>query len=337
MKIKNKLFLLVIVISTGIVSCKKDTITKTPASSTSPVPITNWAAMQAFFSSNNIVTQTYVVNASAGGSFTSPQGTTITIPANIFLTQANVPVTGNVTIQFKDAYKKSDIFFANMLTQLSNDAPFKSGGEFFIKAIQNNEGLILAPGKKIDVSQSASLTGGINTSLQQQAFIGKDSLIYPTNCTICPDYIINDPIWSVANIDSAKTVAQNYIFSLHQFNSPVDSGSWCTTGNASFFASYPQTTLNLTAQDSVSTYSTQVFLVFKNQTTVVQVGAYGYENFKYTNAPQGLQCTIVALGFKNGNTYSAFVPITIGANQTVPFTLSQTTTSAFVTQLRALD
>jgi hypothetical protein len=337
MKTTSKLFLFVTVISVGIVSCKKDNITKAPVSPVYPIPVTNDAAMKAFFSSYNIAPQNYNVNASTGGSFTSSQGTTVTIPANIFLTQANVPVTGDVTIQFIDVYKKSDIFLASMLTQSSNGAPLKSGGEFFIKAIQNNEALILAPGKKIDVQQPASLTSGITTASAPQAFTWKDSLIYPTNCTICPDYIINDPLWSLINVDNVQTTTQNYIFSLNQFNSPVDAGSWCISGDAVFFNSYPKTTLNIIAQDSVSTYSTQVFLVFKNQTSVVQVGPTGYENYQYSYAPQDLQCTIVALGFKNGNIYSSFTPITIGRTQTVSFTLSQTTTSAFVAQLKTLD
>ena len=59
--------------------------------------------------------------------------------------------------------------------------------------------------------------------------------------------------------------------------------------------------------------------------------------FPYSYAPKGLECTLVALGVKDGKTYSAFVPITIGDNQTVNFTLSETTTDDFKAQLADLD
>ena len=71
--------------------------------------------------------------------------------------------------------------------------------------------------------------------------------------------------------------------------------------------------------------------------SMVHVYNVGYENFRYYYAPQGLQCTVVAIGVKGGKLYSAFVPITIGTNQTVPFTLSPTTTSTFTTQLQTLN
>ena len=70
---------------------------------------------------------------------------------------------------------------------------------------------------------------------------------------------------------------------------------------------------------------------------MVHVYNSGYENFKYNYAPQGVQCTVVAVGFKGNTLYASYTPITIGTNQTVLFTLSPTTTSAFVAQIRTLD
>jgi hypothetical protein len=59
--------------------------------------------------------------------------------------------------------------------------------------------------------------------------------------------------------------------------------------------------------------------------------------FPYMYAPVGLSCTIVAVGVKDGNVYSSFTPITIGANQSVHFTLNQTTADAFKAQLTGLN
>jgi hypothetical protein len=70
---------------------------------------------------------------------------------------------------------------------------------------------------------------------------------------------------------------------------------------------------------------------------MVHVYYDSYSGFPYNYAPQGLPCTLVALGVKNGTLYSSFVPITITANETVSFTLSKTNTNEFKNQLKALD
>ncbi|HTA62626.1 MAG TPA: hypothetical protein VK835_09230, partial [Bacteroidia bacterium] len=234
MKTISKLFFIAIVIS--IVSCKKDIKTAPPTPAAA-----SYNTIWDFFPNMGVALQVYTINAGTGGSFTSPQGTSVTIPANAFLTSSHVPVTGNVIIQFKDIYKKSDMFLENMPTQLYNSAPLKSGGEFFINPIQNNASLILASGKKITVSQPASLTGGVNAAFPQQAYLWKDTIMRATNCTVCPQYMAIVPIWSLANTDTVQTIAQNYIFSLYprydSSSTTNNSGTWCNSDNASYFAS----------------------------------------------------------------------------------------------------
>lgn len=300
-----------------VVSCKKHESSST--NSTPPPPTDNYASISAFFSQNAPAMQTYTVNATTGGNFTSPQGTAVTIPANAFVTQAGAPVTGVVTIQFKDIYKKSDMLLANMATMMSYSYPLKSGGEFYIKAISNNAAVTLASGQKISVSQPASLTGGLDPLMQP--FVAKDTVTHP---------------WVYSAWDSVSIFTQNYIFKLYQMNTPVDSGSWSNSDNSNYFSAYTQTTLKLVANDSAYVYDTFVFLLFKNLSSMVHV-YNNYETFSYNYAPQGLQCTMVAVGIKGGKLYSSFIPITISANQTVNFSLSLTTTSTFTTQLQALN
>lgn len=317
---KNTKGLLFIFLIIAIVSCKKDTKITTTNPLTSSE---NYSSVKDFFSKNNVAMQTYTVNGATGGSFISPQGTTVTIPANAFLTKSSIPVIGLVTIQFKDIYKKSDMLFSNMPTMTLSGSPLKSGGEFFIKAIQNNSALLLASGKKISISQPASLTGGLDTLNIQQPFIGQqDSL--------------SGYLWGQTSLDSIKYAASNYIYGLYKFNTPVDSGSWCNSDNASYFSAYAQTTLTLIPSESINTYNTAVFLVFKNISSMIHVYNIG-ASFPYSFAPQGLQCTLVAVGVKNGTLYSSFVPITISANQSISFSLNTTTTSDFVSQVQALN
>lgn len=318
---------LVITIAAGIIAfsifngCKKDTTTQ-PSNPASRGEY--YTSVQNFLKINAAPMQGHALNVATGGSFTTPQGTVVSIPANAFTDWSNNPVTGTVTIEFKDIYTRSEMLFSDMPTVYNNTTPLKSGGEFYINARQGSTQLKLAPTAIIQVTQPLQ---GWAFDNQMGAFKART----------------NDSIGWVGAADSSNvgpsyvdSTLSGYVFSLFSFNSPVDTGSWCNSDNASYFASYPQTTLTLKGTDSASVYGTDVFLVFQGVNSMVHVYNSGYSSFTYNYAPQGLQCTVVAVGVKDSTAYSAFVPITIGSNQTVNFTLSKTNSSTFKSQLNAI-
>ena len=317
---KLNLLIVALLMITIYAGCKKnDAATSTPAAITAS---DNYASMAAFHAQNGVPMQTFTINAVTGGSFTTPQGTIVTIPANAFLTQAGGAVTGNVTIKFKDIYKKSDMLLSDKGTKYYDGTPLKSGGEFFIKAMHSNAALQLVIGKKISVSQPISQMGVLDTAMVPM--IAVDSIAN------------NKPVWFQSSTDSLTSYANNYVFSLYTFNNPLDSGSWCNSDQA-YFTGVSQTTLTLHPMDTVNVYTTQVYLMFSNINSMVHVYYDGTTNFPYTFAPLNGQCTVVAVGVRNGKLYSSFTPITITNNLTVNFTLSQTTTADFKTRLNTLN
>lgn len=300
----------------AIASCKKDyNNIVTPAT-----PPTTISSLQAFYDAHKPQPVTFNVDATTGGTFTTTQGTVVMVPANAFQTQSGGPVTGNVSIEFLDLYKKSDMLYCDKSTVLYYGAPLKSAGEFFIKATQNNQAVLMAPGQQIDVQQPL-MNAQLDTAMQ--AFAGQDSTGFGW---------IPDPNMMLAWNQS------NYIFSLYQFSTPADSGSWCNSDNSSYFNAYPQTTLTLHANDDPSEYHTDVFLLFSGINSMVHVyGSFPITDFPYSYAPSGLSCTVVAIGAKDGQLYASFTPITIGNNQTVNFSLSAISETDFQTQLTALN
>ncbi len=265
--------------------------------------------------------QTYTISGTAGGQFLTPQGTTVVIPPNAFVDQNNNPVTGSVTIQFKDIYKKSDMLLSNKPTQMQFGAPLKSAGEFFVKATVNNAPVFLGTGKKITVKQPL-VTGPADTAM--------------VPFVLAPDSFNLNAAWQQNPFDSLYVTASQYVFSLYQFSYPADSGTWSNSDNSTFFSAYTQTALTLHANDNPVDYSTDVFLVFKTVNSMVHVYRSG-NDYPYLYAPVGLQCTMVAVGIKGSKLYAAFVPVTIGNNQTVNFSLTQITTADFKNQLKALN
>jgi hypothetical protein len=326
-----------VIVTITLIECKKTT-TNTPTTNT---PTTNtlttsegYTSLSDFFTKNGVAMQTYTISGSAGGSFTSPQGTQVTIPANAFVTNGSTPVTGNLIIQFKDIYKKSDMLLSNMPTQTAT-GPLKSGGEFFIKVLANDIAVTLANGKNIQV---------------QQPFMGqvKDTAMAPFVLAAPTGSINANPVW-VNNPQDSNTVAvdpdsivDSYVFSLYQYNNSESSGTWCNSDNSSYFAAYSQTNLTINSNIDITGYDISVFLVFTDINSMVHVyhnyaETVNANDFPYNYAPVGLKCTVVAIAEKSGNVYSSFTPITISANQTVNFNLTQTTTTAFKTALKALD
>jgi hypothetical protein len=289
-----------------------------------PTSADNYTSISDFYARNGAALQTFVINAETGGGFTTPKGTTVQIPANAFKTMGGGNVTGNVTIEFKDIYKKSDMLLSDKPTVTIWGTLLKSAGEFFIKAVQNNEPLKIAELKKIDVLQPAE--NGIADDTAMAAFVqGLDSMGLIAG-------------WQEVLFDTVGLNASEYVFSLYTFSNPEDSGTWCNSDNPTYFSAYPAAELTLHGLDNADSNFTDAFLIFNGVNSMVHVYRdWGTNNFIYPYAPTGLSCTVVAIGVKDGKLKSSFTPITIANNQVVDFSLTETTTDEFKEELNALN
>jgi hypothetical protein len=238
MKASSLIFLSIMMIAITS-SCKKKS-----GSEINPVPADNYASIGAFHSTNGAQLQLFTVDGAGGGQFTAPKGTRVTVPANAFLTQAGGNVTGAVTIQFKEIYLKNDMLLSDMSLNAFWGPPIKSGGMFFLKAIQNNEALKLNTGKKLTIEQPLQ---GLSADTGMMAMV----LMQRQDST-------KQPGWVNADLDSLRITITGYIFGLYNFMSPADSGTWSNSDNPNFFTG-PYTLLNLHPLDSVSVYHTEIF------------------------------------------------------------------------------
>ena len=312
MKTTNRTIAILIAASTFFATCQKEKPTD-PA-----VTGDSYSSLADFYSQNGVPMQVFSVNATTGGSFTTPKGTQVTIPANCFMDQQGNPVTGTVNIEFKDLYDKSDMLLSQMPTMMKNGAPLKSGGEFFIRVKSGTKALLLNGSNPVTVKQPlngwAADPGMLAFSLSPADTLGwkMDS--------------------SNVQLDSGSV---NYIFDMYNFQTPADSGSWSNSDNSYYFSSYTQTQLTLHAANNPTGHAPEVFLLFTGINSMVHVYFGSGSDFPYQFAPLGLQCTMVAVAVgTNKKVYSSFVPITITANQTVNFSLTETSTAAFKTELK---
>ena len=313
-----------IVISIFSTSCAKEQVDNNFQDTLAVNKDTVYTSIADFQVKNGLAGNHVSISASAGGTFTTTQGTIVKIPANAFIDKSGNIVTGIVDVEFKDIYLKSDMLMNDKPTVTYWGTPLKSGGEFFIRAKSGNIAVNLNGANPIVVVQPAAKV---------------DSAMAPFLGNVNAGVLA----WgdSVQGQATLKDSVSSYIFSLYRFNYPADSGTWCNSDNSTYFTAYPQTTLTLHANDVVDSFKTEVFLVFTGINSMVHVyRSYtpaNSQDFPYNYAPVGLPCTVVAIGVRNGHLYSSFTPINISNNLTTNFSLNQITTAAFMAQLKALN
>lgn len=315
---KTGSILFLILICFASFTCKKDTLDVNDPANTNDT----YSSTQDFFNKNGVQSEFFTFNEDTGGSFNSVKGSQIIIPPNTFVDAGGNPVSGNVTLEFKDIYDKSDMVLSDMSTEDYNNNILVSGGMFYIRIKQNAQALDLAVGKKIVVRMPLDSTD-LDTSMAPYVS-GQDSS--------------SNNLWWPSYNDSLLYTATDYIYNIYNYNNP-DSGSWYNCDSPGPFSSYPQTLLTINQTDDPNQYNTQVFLLFPgvNAMMSIYMNYYSPYSFMYSFAPVGLNCTIIAIGVKDQKLYYAREDIIITQNLTTNFTLTETTTEDLISVLQSLN
>src|SRR5690606_4963737 len=98
-----------------------------------------------FFEKYAPQSETFTLDASAGGTLTLSSGTTITFPANAFVKPDGSPVSGNVSVSAKDILTAGDMILANKPTITSSGEMLESFGEIIVQASKNDTVLRMSP------------------------------------------------------------------------------------------------------------------------------------------------------------------------------------------------
>ncbi len=148
-KIKNylKTVLFLLVITVVFTACSEEEDNNPQQQEEEQILPDGQALLQRLVQNRQDARQTFSIDASAGGSITGEQGTTIFFPPNALVYQDGSPVTGEVTIELVEIYNKADMLLKNMPTNGKRPdgtiEMIKSAGEFFINATKNEEQLAL--------------------------------------------------------------------------------------------------------------------------------------------------------------------------------------------------
>ena len=254
-------------IALAFTACKKEPGVDNTYSIPNGVLLTSFYSNQ--LSSN---TQTFVVDATDGGTVTAANGMTVTIaPASLYYNQTTV-VTGNVTVTLVEVYDRGRMATMNKATMgyvpgfVPNDtlAMLISGGEYYLNIAQNGTN-VLAP-NGVAVTLPADNTGGTLPGMSQfdGVAVGDDlnwavNLLGTVQTVTDIDgnehYLIMDKIWGWTNV--AQFHASGGPYEMVRASMPTG----FTPSNCELFISYDGQGMNLASLDGLSgTYFTETYL-----------------------------------------------------------------------------
>ena len=92
-----------------------------------------------------------------------PNGSSIDVPENAFVDKDGKPVTGKVTLNYREFHHASDIITSGIPMTATDEngevQNFESGGMFELKGSANGQEILIAPDKKINVSLASKVEG----------------------------------------------------------------------------------------------------------------------------------------------------------------------------------
>lgn len=150
------------------------------------------------FTTDNLNMQTFTLDAGKDNTIKGEKGTELTIPKNTFTDAQGNLVTGNITVQLKEALSISDIVTGG-LTTTSNGEILSSGGMLYVNAKQGDNDVFIGKSKSIGVSVPTD-----NFVPEMQIFTGNEDADGNINW-VEPKDIIKKPVAKPASNKAAKS------------------------------------------------------------------------------------------------------------------------------------
>lgn len=302
-KVGLKVMAIAITLALGFTACKKNNGGTnqdglTPTSPAKYLALTNDGL-------NSLVETANFDASNANYVFTSIKGTEVRIDGTC-LRKAGQPVTGQVTLEFYEAYEFADMVVANKATMGKNTSgvlePLRTGGQYYVTVKQN--GVELTTNCGIVIDASSDLTGGFDEDMV--GWIG-----YFDN---------SDLLWEES---ATVTVGKGRQETGYQLDIPGFGWFNC---DKLYSDPRPKTELDLTIPAAYVNAS-NIYAIIKGEPHSLGLATYG-------QWPVGIELYLIFVTESNGQYVWVTKEITVQNNHSENFSLSNATTGTMA-QLRA--
>lgn len=288
-------------------SCKKDR-------AAAKIPAPNFASPASFYTQYQQPVQTFTVDSPGTGPIIGKEGTKLSGDASIFMYPNGQNVYYPFTLKLIEVYTGKDMILSN-LPSIAGGKILETGGEISIRAYKGSQELVLKPGKKyfMELDTNTNLLTGMSV------FYGFPNGNYTdwTNNLTSLDATINPD-----NLSSVLNMPLFYDMTIGRMGW-VNCARLYTNANAT-------TTISFTSQGT-NTQNIDVFLVFKNIHSVMQV-----RGLVSQPVPVGTNLTVVAIS-RDSNQNNSMVyqaqDITVSSGMTVTLDLQPVSDAALLAAL----
>ncbi|MGB0915204.1 MAG: hypothetical protein ACPGVI_03985 [Crocinitomicaceae bacterium] len=298
-------------ISLSLFSCKKKEVE--PATS-APTPTTTetFNSLADYFASNAVESELFTVTAENGGQYSASKGSSLTIPANAFITADGQAVTGAVTIKLKEVFSTNDIINSGIFP-ISNSYILNSGGEYYLEAKQNGNLLRVADGTFVELSIPAQ---AIDNNMELFFAAGGED-VDSVNWEVQPDTLAN----SNFSFNSADGTYDLVLDSLGWGN--IDAFDWSVM--------YFDCDFNLTGLSGLDNSNTTAFAVFQGQNSVWPTGVPSWGTISNNVISEthlaDVPLNLVVISVVNGQLYYGLLDITPQQGTTYSIPMIATTSA----------
>ena len=290
------------------VSCQKELSSTRKINNLGADPLATWAAAQP-------APKKFTVQAGSQSSIVGQKGTRVVFAAHAFVTQSGAPVSGAVTIEFKEIYEVWEMVLNNKFTQVGR-MPIESGGEFFLRATQNGQELKVAPG----VSLTAALPTR-NPLPGMQVFTG--SRFDSAGQSIFSWALASTP-GNTVNLSQDTLGVRDYIMQFNQLD-------WI---NCDRFLDEPIHETTARIANPVDGEKPIVLLHLTGRKSIMWVWNSGGGVYKNLT-PEGA-ATFIAFVNRDGQFYATFQPVQLERGKEYPLTMMPMAEEEFQQRLRDL-
>jgi hypothetical protein len=284
--------------------------------------------------------QTFTVNTSENIEIKGKEGTVISIPGNSLVKENGQAINGNIKIELKEFYRKSDFITSNLHT-MSDKAMLESGGMIHISATAAGAKLKLKKGAemKIEFAASKRIEGmGLFKGEEKDGQINWVPQNTNTRAVEGTSANVLSPIPEQDLYDNGKMLkgrTKAETLKVAEIDRMVlSSGSLGWINCDRFYNNRNRTNLKVELDHA---YKPVVRLVFKNINSVMPAYLDSDGKFIFSGIPVGQAATLVAFGMVDEEPWFVSRDIRISENQEVNLELVKTTMEELKKQLEKLN
>lgn len=265
---------------------------------------------------------------------TGKEGTVILIPKNSLINKNGEAITGEVTIELSEYYKKSDIIMAN-LHSMSDKSLLETGGMIYITAKSSGEELSLNSGSRMTIEFAGNkktdmsvFNGEVKNNIinWKKPVQAKSGIAYKDNGGRALTREQNNELKANDSVNQPKSKQiDNITMTSNQLG-------WINCDR--FYLIKDRTKLTIEIE---TLHKPVIRIIFKDINSVMAVNYYDIKKIITDDIPIGQKVTLIAFDLVNDIPYYASKEITIGKDMTEKLKLVKTTMSAIQQSFQKLD